>query len=330
MASTYNELGIELMATGENAGTWGTKTNTNLDIIQQAIAGYVAQAVTDGGTTALTITDGSTSTSVARNIVIKLTGALTGTSTVTVPDSVEKLYIVENATTGSQTVTFKTASGTGVNFTSTGFKFLYSDGTNINEITLASPPGGSDTQIQFNSGGTAFGGSANLTWDGTNVTIDGEGAIRLGDNTGSAYVGLKAPTTITGDSAYTLTLPVATGSADQILVTDGSGNLSFADNSGGTSWQAVKTTGFTAVAGEGYFINTTSGAITMTLPSSPTIGDEVSFVDYAGTFDTNNLTIGRNSENIQGSAADLTVSVERAANTLVYTDGTQGWLLKAK
>ena len=328
MASTYNELGIELMATGENAGTWGTKTNTNLDIIQQAIAGYVAQAVTDGGTTALTITDGSTSTSVARNIVIKLTGALTGTSTVTVPDSVEKLYIVENATTGSQTVTFKTASGTGVNFTSTGFKFLYSDGTNINEITLASPPGGSDTQIQFNSGGTAFGGSANLVWDGSNVTIGAQGDLRLADTTGGEYVGLQAPGTVS--ASYTLTFPAATGSADQILVTDGSGNLSFADNSGGTSWQAVKTTGFTAVAGEGYFINTTSGAITMTLPASPTIGDEVSFVDYAGTFDTNNLTIGRNSENIQGSAADLTVSVERAANTLVYTDGTQGWLLTAK
>jgi hypothetical protein len=314
MASTYNELGIELMATGENAGTWGTKTNTNLDIIQQAIAGYVAQAVTDGGTTALTITDGSTSTSVARNIVIKLTGALT--------------YIVENATTGSQTVTFKTASGTGVNFTSTGFKFLYSDGTNINEITLASPPGGSDTQIQFNSGGTAFGGSADLVWDGSNVTIGSQGDLRLADTTGGEYVGLQAPTAVS--ASYTLTFPAATGSADQILVTDGSGNLSFADNSGGTSWQAVKTTGFTAVAGEGYFINTTSGAITMTLPASPTIGDEVSFVDYAGTFDTNNLTIGRNSENIQGSAADLTVSVERAANTLVYTDGTQGWLLKVK
>ena len=98
----------------------------------------------------------------------------------------------------------------------------------------------------------------------------------------------------------------------------------------GTDWQAVKTTTFTAVAGEGYFVNTNGGAFTMTLPSSPTIGDEVSFIDYAGTFDTNNLTIGRNSENIQGSAADLTVSVERAANTLVYTDGTQGWLLKAK
>jgi hypothetical protein len=330
MASTYNELGIELMATGENAGTWGTKTNTNLDIIQQAVAGYVAQAVTDSGTTALTITDGSTSTSVARHMVIKLTGALTGTSTVTVPDSVEKLYIVENATTGGQTVTFKTASGTGVNFTSTGYKFFYSDGTNINEITLASPPGGSNTQIQFNSGGTAFGGSANLTWDGTNVLLDAEGALRLGDNAGSAYVGLKAPATITGDTAYTLTLPVATGTADQILVTDGSGNLSFTDNSGGTSWQAVKTTGFTAVAGEGYFCDTTSAAFTATLPATPTLGDEVTLVDYAGTFDTNNLTVGRNGENIQGSAADLTVSVERAGLTLVYSGATYGWLLKDK
>ena len=68
----------------------------------------------------------------------------------------------------------------------------------------------------------------------------------------------------------------------------------------------------------------------MTLPSSPSIGDEVSVVDYAGTFDTNNLTIGRNSKNIQGSAADLTVATERAAFTLVFTDGTQGWLLKNK
>ena len=100
--------------------------------------------------------------------------------------------------------------------------------------------------------------------------------------------------------------------------------------SGGTSWQAVKTSGFTAVAGEGYFCNTTSGAFTATLPSSGTIGDEISFIDYAGTFDTNNLTIGRNSHNIQGSAADLTVSTERAGFTLVYVDSTQGWLLKDK
>ena len=65
----------------------------------------------------------------------------------------------------------------------------------------------------------------------------------------------------------------------------------------------------------------------MTLPSSPSIGDEVSFIDYAGTFDSNALTIGRNSSKINGAEADLTVSVERAANTLVFTDSTQGWLL---
>jgi hypothetical protein len=327
MASTYNELGIELMATGENAGTWGTKTNTNLDIIQQAVAGYVAQAVTDSGTTTLAITDGSTSTSVARNMVIKLTGALTGTSTVTVPDSVEKLYIVENATTGSQTVTFKTVSGTGVNFTSTGYKFLFSDGTNIVEIALASPPGGSDTQIQFNNSGS-FGGSANLVWDGTNLNIGATGEARFQDTTGGQYVGLKAAGTVA--SSYTLVLPTATGTVDQVIKTDGSGNLSFTDVAGGTSWQAVKTTGFTGAAGEGYFCDTTSAGFTATLPAG-TLGDEISFIDYAGTFDTNNLTIAPNgAEKIQGSAASLTVSVERAGLTLVYTDGTQGWLLKDK
>jgi hypothetical protein len=327
MASTYNDLGIELMATGENAGTWGTKTNTNLDIIQQAVAGYVAQAVTDSGTTTLAITDGSTSTSVARNMVIKLTGALTGTSTVTVPDSVEKLYIVENATTGSQTVTFKTVSGTGVNFTSTGYKFLFSDGTNIVEIALASPPGGSDTQIQFNNSGS-FGGSANLVWDGTNLNIGATGEARFQDTTGGQYVGLKAAGTVS--SSYTLVLPTATGTVDQVIKTDGSGNLSFTDVAGGTSWQAVKTTGFTGAAGEGYFCDTTSAAFTATLPAG-NLGDEISFIDYAGTFDTNNLTIAPNgAEKIQGSAASLTVSVERAGLTLVYTDGTQGWLLKDK
>jgi len=124
--------------------------------------------------------------------------------------------------------------------------------------------------------------------------------------------------------------PNADGSADQILVTNGSGVLSFTDNSGGTSWQTVKTSGFTAVAGEGYFCNTTSSAFTVTLPAG-TLGDEVSLVDYAGTFDTNNLTVAPNgSEKIQGVAASLTVSIERAGLTLVYTDATQGWLLKDK
>ena len=99
---------------------------------------------------------------------------------------------------------------------------------------------------------------------------------------------------------------------------------------GGTAWQSVKTGNYTASAGEGVFMNTTSGALTLTLPASPSIGDEVTFKDYAGTFDTNNLTIARNSSKINGGTADLTVDVEGAGNTLVFTDATQGWLLKNK
>ena len=124
--------------------------------------------------------------------------------------------------------------------------------------------------------------------------------------------------------------PNADGTTDQVLKTDGAGNLSFGEVTGGESWQAVKTGNFNAVASEGYFINTTSTAITATLPGSPSLGDFITFIDYAGTFDTNNLTIARNGNPIQGAASDLTVSVERSAFTLVYVDGTQGWLLKNK
>jgi len=125
---------------------------------------------------------------------------------------------------------------------------------------------------------------------------------------------------------------VATGSSGQVLTSSGAGAVpTFSDAAGGgTDWQTVKTSGFTAVAGEGYFCNTTSAAFTATLPAG-TLGDEVSLVDYAGTFDTNNLTVAPNgSEKIQGVAASLTVSIERAGLTLVYTDATQGWLLKDK
>src|SRR5210317_987055 len=329
MASSYStDLKLELMVTGEKAGQWGDITNTNLTILQQAIAGYeqIALNATTGAT--LTFTNGTVSN--GKNAVIDLTGTITTSVDVIVPDGIEKNYIIKNSTSGSHDVVVKTTSGSGATFASTdkGYKLVYVDGTDVVDVSLSSPPGGSDTQIQFNSGGTAFGGSANLTWDGSNVTIGAQGDLRLADSAGGEYVALQAPSTVS--SNITFTLPGADGTADQVLKTNGSGTLSFGDVSGGESWQAVKTTSFTAVAGEGYFINTTSGAITMTLPASPTIGDFVTFIDYAGTFDTNNLTIGRNSENIQGSAADLTVSVERAANTLVYTDGTQGWLLKVK
>ena len=135
-----------------------------------------------------------------------------------------------------------------------------------------------------------------------------------------------------GTSATSTTLV----DADRVVVNDNGTMVQVAMTDvktyigGGTSWQAVKTGNYTASAGEGVFANTTSTAWTLTLPAG-SIGDEVSFIDYAGTFDSNALTIAANgSEKINGSTADLTVSVERAANTLVYTDGTQGWLLKNK
>tara|TARA_R100001443_G_scaffold101169_1_gene108964 strand:- start:1166 stop:1582 length:417 start_codon:yes stop_codon:yes gene_type:complete len=115
---------------------------------------------------------------------------------------------------------------------------------------------------------------------------------------------------------------------DTINLTNATVNLPV--GAAGTAWQAIKTANFTAVAGEGYFINTTSGVITATLPASATIGNEIAIIDYAGTADTNNITIGRNGHNIQGAASDMTVSTERAAFTLVYVDSTQGWLLREK
>jgi len=146
----------------------------------------------------------------------------------------------------------------------------------------------------------------------------------------NVYVDGTTFTDALGFGTTVMTLPTADGNANQILITDGSGALSFTDNSGGTSWVAVKTSNYTASAGEGVFANTTSASFTVTLPASPSIGDEVTIKDYAGTFDTNALTIGRNSQPIEGVAADLTVSVERAGLTLAYSDSTQGWLLKDK
>ena len=130
-----------------------------------------------------------------------------------------------------------------------------------------------------------------------------------------------------GNPAY-----VATGSSGQVLTSAGAGAVpTFAALApGGEAWVAVKTASFNAASGGGYFCNTTSTAFTATLPASPSLGDFITFIDYAGTFDSNALTIARNGKNIQGAAADLTVSIERAGLTCVFVDDTQGWLLKYK
>ena len=99
-------------------------------------------------------------------------------------------------------------------------------------------------------------------------------------------------------------------------------------NIGSVTWDTTaKTSGFTGVSGNGYFVNTTSGAITVTLPSSPSAGDVIGIKDYANTADTNNITIGRNGSNINGDASNYIMNVEGLSVILVYVDGTKGWLL---
>jgi hypothetical protein len=451
MASTYTPLGIELQATGENAGTWGTKTNTNLQIFEQISGGYTTQAVSNSGDTTLSVSDGSTGATLSHRI-IEFTGSLTASRNVTIPLDVQNFYILKNSTSGSQDVVFKYVSGTdsGVTVANGKTSLVYAkaeDGTNptIDSVALASDlvddttpqlGGNLDTnsfmidfdddhgirdengneqlifqttssavnQLEITNAATggdpklaAAGGDSNIdlalapkgsgelvvgtgsaaatittsgaydltldTNSGTNsgtititdgangaitATPNGTGEFVVGGNTNPGTLVLNCENNSHGiklqspahsnNQSYTLKFPTGNVTADRFLKvasvtgsgTTGVGQLSFAEVSGGTSYQAVKTSGFTAAAGEGYFCDTSSAAFTATLPGSATQGDEVTFIDYAGTFDTNNLTVGRNSHNIQGSAADLTVSTERAGFTLVYVDSTQGWLLKDK
>ena len=150
MASSYStDLKLELMVTGENSGTWGDKTNTNLNLVQQAIAGYEAVSIAGGAqTTALAMTDATLSN--ARNAVLEFTGTITGNQIVTIPDGIEKTYYIYNNTTGAFTVQFKTVTGTGPTFTATdkGYKIVYSDGTDVIEVPTT-PADGSITSAKL-------------------------------------------------------------------------------------------------------------------------------------------------------------------------------------
>ena len=222
MPSSHTPLGVELMVTGENAGTWGTKTNTNLQLIEQVSAGYISQAVNTTGDTLLAVTDGGTVAALATRVIV-LTGALAGNITVSLPLDVENWYFIKNATTNAYTVEFQYTSGSGTSFTWTAaqkdWRVLYAaadDGTNPNiaEVGLTTAPAGSDTEIQYNNSG-AFGGDSNLIWNSsTGLNIGSQKELRLQDTTGGQYIGMKASGTTT---SYTLTLPAAIATSnDQI------------------------------------------------------------------------------------------------------------------
>ena len=236
-SSTSSDLKLELITTGEKSGTWGTITNTNLQILEQAASGYLSLAV---GSSDVALSLANHATANGKNLYYKLTGTLTANRTVTMPDSAERVFIVEDATTRSSsnyTLTVKTVSGTGLALPVGSTTILYSDGTNI---------------------------------------------------TGK----LQTKGYHTPSATYT------TVNGDQVLV----------DTSGGG-------------------IGT---AITINLPASPAIGNEVTFIDSGNNLASNNLTVGRNGSNINGSGSDLVVSTNASAFTLVYVNATRGWVYKDK
>jgi hypothetical protein len=189
MASTFTDLGLELMATGENAGTWGTKTNANLSLVEQLTGGVNSQAVTDSGTpTALTIADGAL-TGTAQHRVIELTGSITGARIVTFPLLTENFYFIKNGTSGAYTVQIKAASGSGatVTFGATdkGYKIIYLDGVATNTGVIEVPLG-----------------------DANEVTLTGTQTL-----TNKTLTAPKIGTSILDTSGNELLLLTATGSA---------------------------------------------------------------------------------------------------------------------
>lgn len=215
MASTYSsDLKLELMATGENAGTWGTKTNTNLQLVQQAIGGFEQVTVGDGATVALAMTDGTISN--ARNMVVKVaTVTLSGATVLTVPDSIEKMYIFDvTGVTNPTNLTIKTASGTGFSPDQAKIYFAYADGTNIVEVSLDSLGG---------AVGSASLPTVPVTKGGTGLTALGSANLPLKVNSGASALEFGALAVAGGGTGLT-----SLGSANQgITVNSGATALEF-------------------------------------------------------------------------------------------------------
>jgi hypothetical protein len=207
--STSTNLKLTVQATGENSGTWGQITNTNLLILEQAIGGYSSIAVTSGAT--LTFSNGALSN--GKDQVIKLTGTIAGAINVVVPDGIEKTYIIENATSGAYTVTVKTSSGTGVTWGATdkGIKMVYSDGTNVVDTAF--------TEVSSDYTPTLSG---ILDTNGNDIVVDNGGAIE--DDSNNEYI--KFVKTATAVNEVTITNQ-ATGSAPSIAATGDDTNIDF-------------------------------------------------------------------------------------------------------
>lgn len=208
------------------------------------------------------------------------------------------------------------------------------------KITLGQLPGG-DGFLSFNEGVISTvkeNENLQLTANGTgtirlqksttitagDLTINAQGDLRLADSDSSNYVAIQAPATV--GTNYTITLPSAVAGANGYALKSTTGGVTSwgpADPFAGT--YSTESTSFSAAAFNCYFVNTSGGVVTATLPSSPAVGDTIRFLDVAKTFDSNAFTVGRNGKLIQGDAANLTVNSESAAFDLIFSGNTYGW-----
>jgi hypothetical protein len=241
MASTYTPLGVELQATGENAGTWGTKTNTNLQIIEQISGGYTTQSIAGGAqTTALSVSDGSTG-AVLSHRMIEFTGTITGNQIVTIPIDVQTFYFLRNSTSGSHTVQFKYASGSGDSFT-------FAAGDKGDALVFATANDGTNPDIDtLPAGDVTLTGTQTLTNKtltspaiGTSILDTNGNQLALLTATSSAVNEVTLANAATGNN------PTLTASGDDTniglaLKTKGSGVIQAEDSGGNVS--AVKIAG---------------------------------------------------------------------------------------
>jgi len=224
MASTYTELGLQLMATGENAGSWGTKTNTNLSAIEQITGGYVEVSIAGGaGTVDLTVADGAL-TGTAQNRIIKLTGSISGNKIVTIPQNMENYYVFLNGTTGAYTVQIKASAGSGATVTYSavdkGYKLLYSDGTATNTNIV-------DTGFSTSAGDVTLTGTQTLT----NKTLTSPAiGTKIADTNGNELLLLTA----TGSAVNEFTLANASTGNGPTLSATGETNVGININPKGT------------------------------------------------------------------------------------------------
>ena len=209
-------------------------------------------------------------------------------------------------------------------------------GSAINEFTITNSATGSSPELS--STGDDSNINLKLKPKGTgNIEVMGAtnpGSIQLNCENNSHGIKLTSPPHSSGQS-YELKFPTGNVTAGKVLKVDsvsgsgttGIGQLTFGDASGGTSWQSsIKTANFTAVAGEGYWVNTSGGAITVTFPSSASVGDTIELSDYDRSWSTNNLTINRNGLNFQGGTQNAVYDVDGQSVRIVYSGSTKGWI----